>query len=231
MRTNLDHWAYAELENKLTAKTAQANANPTELHEFGTFFLINPALRHEIDGIIHRALWPAVIEGVAGSRIRIYQERKALSQIRDTRSPELSRELTFLLEDPQRAIGDSNRPPWYVRGTLEGRPFTYMLKFDLILELPITFDLFALLSLMAHQDLGAMPPTLSVDHETYSVQFSWGRGGPYAAAEDGPEIFITDAIVSQLEIIDAMEELEEANFENEVLFERLTNSIVAFYGN
>jgi len=237
MRELENHWAYKELEKKLeTQPLLRPIEEMKELPEFGTLFLVNPRMREEIDHAICDELWPAVLRGIEGSKIGIYEQKKVLTNIRDTRSPELTRELTFLLEDPTRPIGCANKCLWYVRGTLEGRPFTYMLKFDLILEFPMTFDLKMLVRLLGDPRLSGISPTLSVGiaqevgEDRYVLQFSWGRGGRLGDPNYQPDRLITIAITKHLEIIKAMDELE-GDFYAEELFETLSSKIAAFYGD
>jgi len=230
MKGYQNHWAYKELEKKLKNQpTVQPIEEVKELPEFGTLFLVNPQMREEIDCMIHEKLWPAVLKGVEGSNIEIYEQQKAPIKIRDTRSPELTRELIFLLEDPARPIGPANDACWYVRGTLECHSFFYMLKFDLILEFPMMFDLKALVRLMGDSRLRSIPPTLSVEEAGYVLQMSWGHGGQYGSPHYEPERFITKSIEKHLDIIKAMDKLVD-DFNSGKLFRNLSNKIIAFYG-
>jgi hypothetical protein len=237
MREERNHWAYRELEKKLREQTLdQPLLKIKELPEFGTLFLVDPKMRDDIDRTIRNELWPAVLKGLKGSGIRIYKQRDALTRIGKTRSPELSRRLGFLFEDPKRPIGSQRTSPWHISGTVEGRPFTYMLTFDLILDFPITFDLMVLTRLMRDPRLGGIPPELTVDtarearEDRYNLKLSWGRGGRYGDPEYDPERLITNGIKKHLEIIGAMDQLE-SDFEMPELFQTLSRRIIAFYSD
>ena len=120
---------------------------------------------------------------------------------------------------------------------MEARPFTYMLKYDLILEFPITVNLVALTRLMASPELGGLPPKLSIgrDHDgsqqnEYYLELSWGRGGPRGDPRYAPESFITMSVWRHLRIIEAMEQLGEDSYATEGLAS-LFEEILAFYGD
>lgn len=238
MRSERTHWAYRELEERLAGRAFdQPTKTIRKLPEVGTVFLEDRGMRKELDRLIIEELWPAVLEGVKASEIQIYQQANVLKTISTTRSPELTRELIFLLEDPGRPIGSSNRPPWYVRGTLEARSFIYVLTYDLILEFPVTVSLTALTRLMARPELGGLPPTLSIERghhdgqqSSYCMELSWGRGGSKEDPIYAPESFITPSIRQHLRIIEAMKQLEEDSYETEG-FASLFYEILAFYGN
>src|SRR5215211_521485 len=131
-----DHWAYPELEKKLAAQNRprppRKRGEPVPLEEVGTIFLFDPQARAEIDATIRERLWPAVLEGTRGSHIGIYQERSVLRSVYDKHYPQATRVLIFLLEDEERPVSGSERPLWYVRGTLSCGLMDYMLSFDLI---------------------------------------------------------------------------------------------------
>jgi hypothetical protein len=232
------HWAYRELEKKLSQRAVvEPIEKMKELPELGTLFLVDPGMRDEIDRVISDELWPAILLGVEASEFRIYRQSDVLKTISTARSPELTRELIFLLEDPVRPLGPSKNPPWYVRGALEARPFTYMLKYDLILEFPLAVNLMALTRLMAKPELSGMPPTLSIQlahgaggRDAYVLQLSWGSGGPLGDPRYAPETFITGSVKKHLRIIDAMDRLQDDSYATEG-FPYLSSEILAFYGD
>ena len=164
-----------------------------------------------------------------GSHTGIYQENSVLKSVYDKHYPQATRIRIFLLEDEGRPVGGSERPLWYVRGTLSCRLMDYMLSFDLILGMPRTFDLHRLIRLMEDDRFRAIPPTLEVAGDDYTVTFSYGRGGQYLAPDAAPEKLITEGIRKHLELIETVDRLK-ADLDNKLLFNRLSNAIISMYG-
>ncbi|HKV38977.1 MAG TPA: hypothetical protein VJX67_07175 [Blastocatellia bacterium] len=230
MKEGHTHWAYKELEKKLAGAARSSSAESNRLPEVGTMFLTDPGMTRKIDKILVAELLPAVNGSLQGTRISIWDSDEISSQIETKFFPELTRTLIFLLEDPARPVASPDRPRWYIRGTLEASLFTYMLHFDLILELPKVLDLLRLLVLMEDPRLRGMPPTLSVDRDSYVVTFSWGRGGPYYRAEFNPDEYVGRKITEHLRIIEATDRLE-ADIDSEEAFFVLSSRILESYGD
>jgi hypothetical protein len=228
MKRTVDHWAHRELEKRLGSRGRAGSARANQVQEIGTVFLVDPEMSQAIDEIISRDLWPAVTKGLKGSRIKIYDRRKVLSQITSKWEPVLTRQLVFLLEDPMRPVASSERPLWYVRFRIEANISTYMMNSDLILGLPKSLDLLRLIVLMEHPSLIGLPPNLVVDDEDYVVTFSWGLGGPYHHEAFDPEVFIIGKIREHLQIIEAANRLELA-IDDEDAFQLLSNRILEAY--
>ena len=230
MKKDPSHWAYRELEKRLARAEGAGSINNSLEPEIGTMFLADPEMSGSTDEIIVGHLWPAVAKGLQGSAIQIHDREDVLSRIGTKRSPVLTRELIFLLEMPNRPVALDQRPLWYVRFTIEASVFRYMLKSDLILELPKGFELLRLLVLMEHPRLSGFPPSLSIDGESYVVTFSWGRGGSYQDEEFVADRFITRKIREHLRIIEATDQLER-DIENDDVFQVLGNRILDSYGD
>ncbi|MGH9827296.1 MAG: hypothetical protein ACREDR_29055 [Blastocatellia bacterium] len=171
----------------------------------------------------------AVSTALKGSRICIHDSNELASRIETKVFPELTRTLIFLLEDPDRPVASPDRPQWSVRVTIEATLFTYMLSFDLILELPKVLDLLRLLVLMEDPRLGGLPPTLSVDQDSYVVTFSWGRGGSYYLREFKPDEYVARKITEHLRIIEATDRVE-ADIDSEDAFFVLSRRILESFG-
>jgi hypothetical protein len=227
------HWAYKELLRKLEEQDKPQRppgqlGGPFPIPEEGTLFLFDPEVRLELDETITEKLWPQVLRGLEGARIQIYQEDAILADIKDKRWPEATRQLTFLLEDPAKPVSAGRQTIWYVRGMIESRLLSYMLSFDLMLFLPMEVNL-GRISLLLSDERLISPPTLSVDGNTYSLNFSWGRGGGYWNEKIAPEKLIADSILKHLQIIEAAEQLEYDPADLE-LFDKLTTAVINMYG-
>jgi hypothetical protein len=237
-------WAYRELTDRLEKQSAEPsplarisdiykNREPDKvipLPEWGTVFLFDPDARARLDEKIHKWYFPAVLEGLRGSGIRVYDRRKVLSQIYDKRDCIATRSLIFLLAEPSRPAGGPGSPPWYVRGCLDCSLEMSMVHFDLSLELPLSVNLNSILELMADDRMGGIGPTLSFDHSIpgeleYSLSFSWGRGVPFEM-----ERLITESVRKHVQIIEAVKRLE-TQWDSRELFADLSSKIIAMYGD
>jgi hypothetical protein len=192
--------------------------------------LFDPDARARLDEKVHKWYFPAVLEGLRGSGIRVYDRKKVLSQIYDKRDCIATRSLIFLLAEPSRPAGGPGSPPWYVRGCLDCSLEMSMVHFDLSLELPLSVNLNSILELMADDRMGGIGPTLSFDHSIpgeleYSLSFSWGRGVPFEM-----ERLITESVRKHVQIIEAVKRLE-TQWDSRELFADLSSKIIAMYGD
>lgn len=227
-------WAYAELKRKLDVQEAEIEnpRRPGEIRiveEYGTVYLFDPAARERLDAEICERYFPAVIEGLGGSPIRVFEKEKILSQIRDKQAPVAAREWIFLLQDPPRPRAGPDSPAWYVRGTIDCSLERCMVSFDLILGLPLSFPLEPVLDLMGDRRMQGNPPDLSIGFRMsgkreYILSFHWGRGSAV-----GMERVITESVKKQLAIICAVD-LLELQWESRELFSALRARIIAMYG-
>ena len=103
-----------------------------------------------------------------------------------------------------------------------------MLSFDLSLYLPMEVNLGRISLLMSDKRL-AIPPTLSIDDDSYSLTFSSGKGGGHWNTDIAPESLITGSIRKHLKIIELADELE-SNPADPRLFDGLATAILSMYG-
>lgn len=227
-------WAYRELTNRLEKRGAEPShhfpvGEDGKIQEWGTIFLFDPEVREKLDKEIRLRYFPAVLKGLRGSRIRVHNEANILSQITDGRDPVAARELIFLLEEPPYPPSGPNSPPWYVRGTIDCSLLRCMVHFDLMLDLPLSVDLEAMLELMDDDKLGGIPPSLSFERvmsgeHLYLLSFSSGNG----ISSDIESL--TDSVRKHLLIIDAVKRLER-QWSSRKLFSDLGAKIIAMYGD
>jgi hypothetical protein len=228
------HWAYAELKKRLSEQRAQEverfrDGEIRVTQEYGTAFLFDPAARAKLDEEIRRRYFPAVLRGLQRSQICVHDEENVLSRIVDERNPVATRELVFLLADPLLPPAGPDSPAWFIRGTIECSLEFCMLRFELILGLPLSFPLEPIIELMADRRMEGMPPSLSIELRTsgkreYTLSFSWGRGSAV-----GMEQVITESVKKHLAIIQAVDRLE-LQWGNLELFSALSARIIAMYG-
>lgn len=225
-------WQYGELVTFLRANSGDPSLDSK------TVFLVNPAQREEIDKIIYKHLWPAVIKGVGSSGIWI----KALegtfpkSRPEDEMHPYTTRSLTFLLEDPRRPLSPVELVPWYCRGKILATVNDYMLSFDFYVYFPQDFSLSKLASILKNQEFAGMPPELSYSKShggfgTFTLAFSKGHGAGWGlhAYQDAANR-IREDINLNIAVVQAVYELEN-DPKNTKSFKNLVKALVRAYGS
>lgn len=237
-------WAYRELTDRLEQQSKEpsplsqlskmfenrGSGNAVKVPEWGTVFLFDPEARTRLDEKIHQWYFPAVLEGLRGSGIRVDDRRNVLSRIYDKRDCIAARSLIFLLVEPPRPAWGPGAPPWYVRGCIDCSLERSMIDFDLSLELPLSVNLDSILELMADDRMGGIPPRLSFERDLsgklgYSLSFSWGKGDPFEM-----ERLIAESVRKHVQIIKAVKRLE-SQWDSRELFSELSAKIVAMYGD
>jgi hypothetical protein len=227
-------WHHDELR-----KWIEANRNDKKF-PYKNVYLIDPDQRREIDGIIKTYLWPAVLKGVEHSKIEITtpNERGFSLPIEDKMSPEGKRTFTFLFEDPRRPLSPLNRennPPWFSRGEIECSLSHYMLTFDFILELPLSFDVQRILDLIGDSAFEGNPPELIVGRsakggQSLQITFQNGRGAGWGAQSfETITDFIQRRVAMNLQVIRAVERLC-LDIDNDKLFKTLHRFLRMLYG-
>lgn len=226
------HWAHTALANKLkeqnTPKPPPKKGDPRPVPEVGTIFLFDPEARKAIDSIIREEVWPSVKEGLAGSRVKIYEGSKALEKVHDLRKPVSTRQLLFLLDDPERPLLSPGSPSWYIRCTVDVTQFDYMAQFELLLTLPLETNWENIVLLLSKKSLSGNSPSLSMEDDAYTLSFSWGQGGGYLS-DNTFEKIITDSVRKHLSIIEAADGFEgRPDADN---FNALCAAIIEMYGD
>jgi hypothetical protein len=234
-------WAYRELTNhfKELDEIPRSIFQPTSAFtdrwprmrpEWGTVFLFDPEAREALDEEIRSRYFPAALKGLQGSRIRVHDRKKVLSQITDLRDHIATRSLAFLLAEPPRPPSGPKAPPWAVRVIIDCSLEICMIGFNLTLSLPSSVNLDSILELMKDDRMGKNPPALSFKSgisgtPEYTLKFLWGRG-----LFVDMERLITKSVMKHVNIIEAMNQLE-GRWDCRELFSDLSAKIIAIYGS
>ena len=179
MPKNTD-WRYRELAEWIDS----ARGEP--FSEDRTIFLANPKIVKEIDDLIRRYFWPAIEKGLKGTGLEVLGD--ALDHVETVDDMKYaSRSLTFLIEDPDRPwknLPHGEVPPWYCRGRLRCSRLSYMLSFDFLIHLPISFSNEKIIELIGERRFSGLPPELTVTTDRdgqkfYQLAFHNGRGAGF----------------------------------------------------
>jgi hypothetical protein len=113
MKRKKEHWAYAELRERLEEKTESwvphlQDASESQIrrvtripdHERGTIFLMDPQARVEMDEVLLEQIYPHILETMEGKALVVPSIEKIQQTIEDGREWEASRVVSFLMEDP-----------------------------------------------------------------------------------------------------------------------------------
>lgn len=197
-----EHWAYAALCKRLKEDVevvgqsveAPSDREPrirritaTPDWQLGTVFLFDPALKHDIHTTFD-VLYPRIAELFDSEPFGVpSREEIELEETRGSKGACCS--TLFILRDPTRPPLGGDNPWWYVRFRLEvSAGAGYFLNIDLHLSLPFWLESDWATDFMINARHWAVPPTLSVDHNEFSLQFSWGKGGWLSFADDSANI-------------------------------------------
>ena len=173
-------WRYREL-----AKWIDGNRREP-FFEDRTIFLANPEKIKEIDDLIRRYFWPAIEKGVKGTGLEVSGD--ALDHVETVDDINcVARSLTLLIEDPGRpwkSLPQGDVPPWYCRGMLRCSLLSYMLSFDFLIDLPISFSIEKIIELTGDRRFRGLPPELTVsanmkEQKFYQLAFHDGRGAGF----------------------------------------------------
>ena len=151
-----------------------------------TVYLANPKLVKEIDALIRRYFWPAIQKGLKGAGLGVSGD--ALDQLATVEDMKYTaRSLTFLIEDPDRPWNNLPHgpvPPWHCRGNLRCSRLSYMLSFDFLIHLPISFSKEKIIEFIGEPRFSGLPPELTVTSDRngqkfYQIAFHEGRGADF----------------------------------------------------
>ncbi len=176
MPKNTD-WRHRELAKWIDRERGKPSFEDT------TVYLANPKVVKEIDALIRRYFWPAIQKGLEGTELEVSGD--ALDQLETVEDIKYTaRSLTFLIDDPDRPwnnLPNGQVPPWYCRGNLRCSRLSYMLCFDFLIQLPISFDRKKIIELIGDRRFSGLPPELTVTTDRngqkfYQLAFHSGRG-------------------------------------------------------
>ena len=203
-----------------------------------TVFLSDPRRERELDERLLRGLWPGVRDAVEPGLWTLLVGAEAGMSARDglttPRHADISRALTFLIEDPDRPRMPGAAPPWFCRGTLSCASDRFFVAFDFTLSLPIDFPFPEILRLLSEPRLAGCPPELRFDPgvsdasaPTLELGLTWGRGaGPWddrAAFEAA-----RDATAKNVRAINAVHHLER-DFADAGAYDRVCERLMDAY--
>ena len=195
--------------------------------------LSNPDEEREIDEMILQGLWPGVVQALRGSRLTTWigVSNTTAEGLETLQHEQITRALTFLIEDPARPITPEESRPWYCRFVIRASVFDYMLSRTTLLSFPADFSIRKLTRLLRDPLMQGCPPELSWHGRIegpgeYQVALetgegaSWGLHGIAEARE-----YIRNSVCDHLEVIEAMERLER-NWKDTKAFNTLHNQVV-----
>lgn len=179
MTKNTD-WRYKELAKWINRERAKSS------FEDRTVFLANPKIAKEIGDLIRRYFWPAIQKGLEGTGLEVLGD--ALEQLETVDDMKYTaRSLTFVIDDPDRSLKNLPHrqvPAWYCRGTLRCSRLSYMLSFDFLIHLPISFSKEKIIELIGEPRFSGLPPELTVTSDRnrqkfYQIAFHEGHGADF----------------------------------------------------
>ena len=227
-----DTWQYSELKQYLSHHAKDADL-PSK-----TVFLANPQQKEELDKIISKHLWPAVLKGVGSSGIWIKSLKDGYpkSGIEDEKYVYTVRALTFLLEDPKRQLSFGSDVPWYCRGKILCSAVDYMISFDFFVYLPERFSLAKIVRLLKNPEFAGCPPELTfndsqVGQGIFCVAFTKGNGAGWGlhTYEDAANR-IREGIELNIDVIRAIYNLEN-NFKSTKEFNKLEHTLIRAFAS
>ncbi len=222
-------WRYQELASWIET------SKEDPLFDDKTVFLLNPASLKVVDELIKRYFWPAMEKGVKGTGLEV--SREAVNYIETVNAKYVTRSLTFVLEDPQRSLSNLSHgeiPPWYCRGNIKASLLNYMLSFDFLIYLPISFSIEKIIRLIGDDKFAGLPPKLTIGeyprgNPSFDIAFSSGRGAGfglqnYAEAASSTE----NRVRHNAKITKCVDELYK-DLNNDEVFKELTKALLEEY--
>ena len=198
--------------------------------------LLNPEDLRSSDGILLNHFWPAILRAISGTPLRVIPspDSDLASKIQSKPFPEASRELMFVLQDPQRPIASPQSAPWYLRGCVECSPLSYMLSYEVFIYFPTTFSMRRLIKLLANPAFSSNPPTLSYEGamagpSVLVAKFVGGSGASWPV--HGPEVAAgrAEQMVGMFIGIAAAVYVLERDFSNARMLGEVTRRLLALH--
>ncbi len=203
-------WQVAELNRYLAA-----NRNDPCLKS-RPVFLSNPADRTELDNVLRRYLWPAVVAALSGTSLSASGMGDGFSgtEIEDARGECTTRTLTFVLSDAKRPLLPGVGPPWFYRGRIECSTSGFMISSDFYLHLTDTFGFRRVRRLLTDPMFAGNPPGLNIEsgidgEETWIVAFTEGSGRGWNVVYPQPAVsHVREKVEKTVAVIEAAYGLE-----------------------
>lgn len=241
-RAKEEHWAYQVLRNRLAEKThtitytdrPRKNGEPRIIRkttrpdwELGNIFLFDPDAKRDIERTF-LLLYAEILSVFENERFLI--PPIAEIELTENRVPEASCSAFFIVCDPKRPTLGKGRPWWYIRFTLDLREGGgYSLLTELHLSLPFWLESDWALDLLIDSRDWQNPPTLTVDHDEFSLRFERSNRGWLSFADGSAEVenFLS-AFRSHIQIAKAIDRFSEAT-NNRFLKSNMLQTITEFY--
>ena len=198
--------------------------------------LTDPEQEEKLDNIIVNEIWPGVVKAVSRypltTRIGVNETPK--QGTRTTGHIYTARELSFILEDPERPNGPATSPPWYCRETIRCTSLGYMISSDFTISFPSDFSIAKIMRILKEPLMQGCPPELSFNESSYrdsslcvSLTGGSGTGWGIRTYDDARE-HAYDATMKNISIIDSIIDLE-SDYKNTRLFNNLYRNILDAY--
>jgi hypothetical protein len=223
-------WRYREL-----AKWIESNRGEP-FFAARTTYLANPETIKNIDDLVKKYFWPAIKNAMDGSGLRAFGDPlDKLETLDDIHY--VARSFAFVLEDPKRPLTNlptGIAPPWYCRGNLKCSLLSYMLSFDFLIDLPISFSLEKILELIGDRRFRGLPPELTVtvdmnEQEFYHLSFHNGHGAGFMLEEPAEAArSIRDRVKINIEIAKCVDSLVR-DLASDLAFARLKKALLTGY--
>ena len=223
-------WQLSELNRLLEENEQQVFSNSK------TLYLTNPEENTAIDQRIIEEIWPGAVAALRENQITTWHspDKSLMESIISARGQFTTKELVFLLDDPDRPMGPGSTKPWYCRIKIRCSSLNYMISSDFIVSVPTTFSTAKLFKLVKEPLMQGNPPSLSYsdghsNEETFDITFTGGHGagwGLHSSEQAKDNLFtITER---NLAIINAMCDLE-TDYSNTRYFNVLHNAVLNAY--
>jgi len=240
-----EHWSYTALRKRLAenveifgpsaedstdGEPSTRRITRTPDWQLGTIFLFDPELKHDIQATFD-LLYPKITEVFDGEPFAVpSRDEIKLEEGRGSKGACCS--ALFILRDPTRPPLGADSPWLYVRFNLEVRVGGgYFLNTDLHLSLPFWLETEWSIDFMVGARDWGMPPTLSVSHNEFSLQFSHGAGDWLSFAEDEGDgmVKLLRPFRTHLSIAKAIDRFS-SHSNNRFLRVNMLEQITTFYG-
>ena len=204
--------------------------------ELRSVVLTDPEQEQKLDNIILNEIWPGVVKAVSRHPVttRVGVNETPKQGIRTKGHVYVARELTFMLEDPERPLGPATNPPWYCRETIECTRFGYMINSYFIVDFPSDFSMAKIMRILKEPLMQGCPPELSFNESPYGdsslcLSLTGGSGAGWGTrVYDDAREHAYRTTMKNIAIIDSVIDLE-SDYKNTKLFNNLYRSILDAY--
>jgi|ERR1041384_6929655 hypothetical protein len=242
MNTNAEHWAYEELRKRLSEKTqtwVPPQQDPSEPqvrrittfvdHDLGTVFLMHPRARAKINEGLFETIYPHIVRTLDGEPLEIPTIDEIRQIVSDARHElEASRVVTFLMTDPARPVGTSERPLWFFRFTLKVRLFRYILSSECVISIPFPAAGTWLLDLLADARIRETATHVSADSNEFQFSISSDASNSYEQDDEWKAALATN-FTGHVRIAEYVDQFEQDPF-NYLRRSQMIETVAATYG-